>query len=304
VGARSYPGDLPDLESLRCFLAAAHLLNFRKAARTVALTPAAFGSRIKQLEERFGRSLFARTTRTVTLTQAGLALLPHVTACLDAAVDCQRAARGETGFAPTELVLGTRQELGLSWVVPQIDVLEKVLPWLSLHLYFGAGPDLLLRVRTAEIDCAITSTRMSDPRLDALPIHREDYVFVGAPKLLARHPFTKPEHSKKHVLLDASQDMPLFRYFVDAVPDATFEFARIVRLGSIEAIKQRAVAGAGVAVLPLYHVRRELAQARLRRILPRIEASHDYFRLVFRAADPRRTAFEALGEAMRRVALR
>src|SRR5205814_799160 len=119
-------GDLPDLESLRCFLAAAHLLNFRKAARTVALTPAAFGSRIKQLEDRFGRALFARTTRTVTLTQAGLALLPHVTACLDAAVDCQRAARGETGPAPTELVLGTRQELGLSWVVPQMDALEKV----------------------------------------------------------------------------------------------------------------------------------------------------------------------------------
>lgn len=299
MSARSYPGDLPDLESLRCFLAAAHLLNFRKAARTVALTPAAFGSRIKQLEDRFGAPLFARTTRTVTLTQAGLALVPHATACLDAAVDCQRAARGETGPPPIELVLGTRQELGLSWIVPQIEGLQRALPWLSLHFYFGAGPDLLLRVRTAEIDCAVTSTRMSDPRLDALPLHREDYVFVGAPKLLDKNPFAKPEHARKHVLLDASQDLPLFRYFLDAVPNASFEFGRVVRLGSIEAIKQRALAGAGVAVLPLYHVRDEIDRKRLRRVLPKLDATHDYFRLVFRAADPRRSAFEALADRMR-----
>lgn len=304
MAARSYPGDLPDLESLRCFLAAAHLLNFRKAARTVALTPAAFGSRIKQLEGRFGAPLFARTTRTVTLTQAGLALVPHATSCLDAAVECQRAARGETGPAPIELVLGTRQELGLSWIVPQIDALSRAYPWMSLHLYFGSGPDLLLRVRTAEIDCAITSTRMSDPRLDALPLHREEYVFVAAPKLLARHPFTKPEHAKGHVLLDASQDLPLFRYLLDAVPNASFEFARVLRLGSIEAIKQRALAGAGVAVLPRYHVQIALQQKRLRRILPRIEATHDYFRLIFRSADPRRSAFEALADHMRGIPLR
>jgi len=40
---------LPSLESLRCFVEAARLLNFRKAARAVALTPAAFGARIRQL---------------------------------------------------------------------------------------------------------------------------------------------------------------------------------------------------------------------------------------------------------------
>ena len=42
----------------------------------VALTPAAFGQRIKQLEEQLGTSLFHRTTRSVRLTESGLALLP------------------------------------------------------------------------------------------------------------------------------------------------------------------------------------------------------------------------------------
>ena len=174
-----------------------------------------------------------------------------------------------------------------------------------MHLYFGAGPDLLLRVRTAEIDCAVTSTRMSDPRLEALPLHREDYVFVGATRLLARTPFTRPAHSRDHVLLDASPDMPLFRYLLDAVgPEVRFDFSRVIRLGSIEAIKRRALAGAGVAVLPRYHVRAELARGHLRRILPRAAPSHDYFRLVFRRGDARRSVLERLAEQMRTVPLR
>ena len=93
------------------------------------------------------KPLFARTTRVVTLTAAGLALLPEATACLEAADRAVRAARGETRPQEIEVVLGTRHELGLSWVLPQLRALTAALPWLQLHLYFGSGPDLLLRVR-------------------------------------------------------------------------------------------------------------------------------------------------------------
>jgi hypothetical protein len=42
---------------------------------------------------------------------------------------------------------------------------EEVLPSLDIHLYFGSGPDLLLRLRSREIDCAVTSSRVADPKL-------------------------------------------------------------------------------------------------------------------------------------------
>ncbi len=42
---------LPSIDSLRCFEAAARTLQFRSAARAVALTPTAFGQRIQKLEE-------------------------------------------------------------------------------------------------------------------------------------------------------------------------------------------------------------------------------------------------------------
>jgi DNA-binding transcriptional LysR family regulator len=296
---------LPSLDSLRCFAAAARLLNFRAAARTVALTPAALGQRIQKLEEELGAQLFRRTTRSVALTEAGLALLPAAEQCLAAARECGRAARGESGPPPMEITLGTRQELGMSWVVPQLDRIAETFPRLDLHLYFGSGPDLLLRVRTMEIDCAVTSSRYTDPKLDAIRLHREDYAFVGARALLARRPLTRDEHASAHTLLDASAELPLFRYFRDAPGGGDrLHFQRIVRLGSIEAIRARVLAGAGVAVLPLYQVAADLEARALRRVLPAVKPLHDWFRLVFRADDVRRPVYEKLAAMMNAAPLR
>lgn len=286
---------LPSLDSLRCFLAAARLLNFRAAARAVALTPAALGQRIQKLESELGANLFHRSTRAVSLTEAGLALLPAAQRCLDAASECVRAARGEIGPPPMEITLGTRQELGMSWVLPQLDRLAGALPSLDLHLYFGSGSDLLLRVRTLEIDCAITSSRFSDPKLDSVRLLREDYVFVGAPALLKKKPLTRDEHAEAHTLLDENPGLPLFRYFREAPGGGDrLHFGRIVRLGSIETIRQRALQGAGVAVLPAYVVERDLATNALRRLFPAVTPLHDWFRLVFRADDPKRPVYEKL----------
>src|SRR3989442_203920 len=148
---------LLDLESLRCFGAAARLLNFRAAARSVALTPAALGQRIRQLEEQLSVPLFHRTTRKVFLTQAGLALVPSAERALAASEECARAARGEIDPAPLDLVVGTRHELGISWLLPMLADLRAVRPGLTLHLYFGSGADLIIRARTLEIDCAVGS---------------------------------------------------------------------------------------------------------------------------------------------------
>ena len=49
---------------------------FRAASRTVGLSPAALGQRIRQLEEQVGAPLFVRSTRKVELTGAGMNLLP------------------------------------------------------------------------------------------------------------------------------------------------------------------------------------------------------------------------------------
>lgn len=296
---------LPSIDSLRCFVAAARLLNFRAAARSVALTPAALGQRIQKLEDELGARLFLRTTRSVALTEAGLALLPAAEHCLSAAEECARAARGETGPPPMEITVGTRQELGMSWLVPQLTLLSSTFPSLDVHLYFGSGPDLLLRVRTLEIDCAVTSSRFTDPKLESIRLHREDYAFVGAAALLRDRPLTKDAHAAQHTLLDASADLPLFRYFRDAPGGGDrLHFGKIVRLGSIEAIRQRALEGAGVAVLPEYQIAGDLARRAFRRVFPKVAPLHDYFRLVFRADDVKRPIYEKIAAQLAGFPLR
>ena len=169
------------LEGLRCFVVAARLPTFRAAARSVALSPAAFGQRIRQLEEELDAPLFHRTTRAVALTEAGLRLLGDAERVLAAADELRHVGRGAPGIRPVELVLGTRHELGLSWIVPLVGALERDQPGLTLHLYFGSGPDLVMRIRSFALDCAVTSSRIVDPKLDELRLHEEQYRFVGCP---------------------------------------------------------------------------------------------------------------------------
>ena len=296
---------LPSVDNLRCFLAAARLLHFRSAARAVALTPAAFGQRIRQLEDQVGAPLFTRSTRRVSLTSAGVSLVPAAERCLASAEECLRAARGETGPAATELVLGTRHELGLSWIVPQIDRLQAAHPWLRLHVYIGSGPDLLLRVRTLEIDCAVTSSRFEDPKLDTIQLHEERYVFCASASLLRRVPFRRAEHAAQHTLIDASAERPLFRYWVDAPGGGDrLRFGSATWMGNIEAIRARVAAGAGVAVLPEYYVREELRRRRFMAVLPQVKLRSDWFRLVFRVDDRRRNVFELLAKSLAAEPLR
>src|SRR4029079_7089443 len=107
-----------------------------------------------------------------------------------------------------------------------------------------------------------------------------------------RRPPPKDEHAASHPPLDSTAALPLLRYFRDAPGGGDrLHFGRVVRLGSIEAIRRRALHGAGAASLPLYQVKKALARRACRRIFPKVELLHDYFRLVFRSDDARRPVF-------------
>ncbi len=297
--------DIPTIDSLLAFSEVARWLSFRAAARALALTPTALGQRVRQLEERVGRPLFLRTTRRVSLTEAGLALVPAAQAAIAATGDCLRAGRGETGPPPQDLVVGTRHELGMSWIMPLLPLVRRARPELTLHVYFGSGPDLLLRVRAGEVSCAVGSMRVDDPALDSVRLHREDYVFVAAPMLLRRRPLRRAADAERHTLIDERPALPLFSYWRDAAGGAMpLRFGRVIHFGTIAAIRAGVLAGDGVAVLPHYLVDGDLRARRLAVVFPRVRPLHDYFRLIFRADDPRAALYRALGALMATVPLR
>ncbi len=295
---------LPDLDSLRCFAAAATHLNFSVAARTVALSPAAFSARISALEDLLGVRLLERSTRRVALTVAGARLLPQAQRTLDEAARCRPAARGDGTPTPFELILGTRWELGLSWIVPALDGLGAARPERTIHLQFGDSPDLLGRVHRGQVDAMVSSIRLGSPGLEYAALHVEDYVFVATPALLERLPLTAAADAAVHTLLDAHPDLPLFRYFLDAQPPAaTWTFMRTEILGAIAAIRHRALVGAGVAVLPHYFVADDLGAGRLTRVLPAQPLLADSFRLVWRTGHPRDAELGLLAAELRALPL-
>lgn len=285
---------LPDLESLRCFDEAARCLNFRVAASRVHLSPAAFSDRIRRLEDQLGAPLFERTTRRVTLTGAGQRLADHARRCLDLAGRCAEVATGAEA-TPFALRIGTRYELGLSWLVPALGPLREARPERTIHLGFGEGEDLLARLHKGELDAVVSSLRLVRPGLETAPLHAEGYVFVGARRHLTRQPLRSAADASAHTLFDTLPDLPLFRYFRDARPPLEqWGFAHVELLGTIGAVRHRVREGAGVAVLPRYFVEEDLHRKVLLPILPETALPQDWFRLVWLAGHPHAAALRAL----------
>ena len=170
---------------------------------------------------------------------------------------------------------------------------------------FGDSPDLLARVRNGLLDCAVTSARLTSAGIAYETLHPENYVFVGSSSLLRKRPFSHAEDAPQHVLVDATPDLPLFRYLLDALGRRdTWPFANAEYLGTIGAIRLRLLQGTGVAVLPHYFVARDIKARRLKRLLPRVDLQQDAFRLVWRSGHPRENELRALAADLARVPLR
>lgn len=270
--------DLPSLEGLRYFLAAAEYGNFRRAAEQMHITAAALGQRIKQLEQQLGTALFVREARAVKLTEAGHRLIDAARATLREAARCRDAVHtGE--ILPLAITLGTRFELGMSWILPSVLALQTERPQWSIDLYFGSGPDLLEQLQARRVDCIVTSAPVLHKRWTTEFLHTETYVFVGSPALLALSPFQTPEDARSHTLLDIDESLPLTRYLTSATGELSFAAHRLCGAGF--AIHDMVLRGLGVAVLPEYIVRPDLSQGRLQRLLPAASLLSDSFRLIF-----------------------
>ncbi|MFT7518670.1 MAG: LysR family glycine cleavage system transcriptional activator [Kiritimatiellia bacterium] len=290
-----------DLLDLRCFLAATDASTFRAAAKRVHLSPGAFSDRIRRLEEDLGTTLFHRTSRSIRLAEAGHRLRPHARALLANADKCRTVVSDNDSPLPYEMTLGTRYELGISWICPALPHLLQAHPERTLHLYMADAPDLLGRVESGAIDAVIFSTRLTSPRLRYVTLHTESYVFVGAPGTV----MNSLDDCAKHTLIDVAADLPLFRYLVDAMPGGRpWAFHRHWYLGGIGGMRALIVQGQGVGVLPMYFVKDDIDNGRLVRLLPDQVLLGDNFRLVWRQNHPFEYRLQGLAEELQAIPLR
>src|SRR5690625_1419248 len=109
---------LPPLNTLRVFDAAARHLSFKAAARELFVTPGAVSQQIKRLEETLGVTLFHRLTRHIVLTDAGRTYYPAIHKALG---DITVATDNLTANRHTQVLnVSVFPSLAIRWLVPRL----------------------------------------------------------------------------------------------------------------------------------------------------------------------------------------
>lgn len=141
------------MTALLAFERAARHLSFRKAAKDLGLSPSAISHQIRGLEERFGVSLFHRTTRSIQLSPAGSRYLQTVTEALGRLEESGRELLGEGGGVRGELRVSALPFFTSTVILPALSSLAQHQPGLTLRLeathqyadFDSAGVDVAIR---------------------------------------------------------------------------------------------------------------------------------------------------------------
>jgi DNA-binding transcriptional LysR family regulator len=127
-----------DLADLTAFVAVADNLNFRAAASRLGVTPSALSHTMRHFEERLGFRLLNRTTRSVSLTDAGLRVLDRLRPAVEQISRGLEDLKSEQGHPFGNLRLYLTHLAGAAVIAPV---------WAR---FLSTFPDVQLEVHTAE----------------------------------------------------------------------------------------------------------------------------------------------------------
>jgi DNA-binding transcriptional LysR family regulator len=172
------------LGSIELFCSTAELGSFTAAAAAAAVTPAAVSRAISRLETRLGVRLFVRTTRSLTLSDAGRDYYEQCRGALNQLVEAERVVTGRQSTPSGLLRISMATPYGHYRVLPLLPAFSERYPEVHVEFHlsnrnvdFGEeGFDLAIRGRAPE-----------DSTMIARPLEDAELVVVATPDYLARH---------------------------------------------------------------------------------------------------------------------
>jgi LysR family transcriptional regulator, glycine cleavage system transcriptional activator len=202
---------------------------------------------------------------------------------------------------PPAITIGTRWEVGMSWLWPSLAALRKRRPAHRFDCHFGSGEEILRLLTSGDLDVILTSAPHAVRGFGVVEVAREDYVMVAAPRL-ARS-VRSIEDLREHVLIEHDRSFPFLRY-VDPATRSAIVCRDVWFVGSTRTMTSALLQGFGVGILPRYLARTPLATGRLKRILPGVRLQTDRCRLVYRLDRDVTRAVETVRGALDRHGLR
>jgi len=142
-----------DIVLLRTFEAVARLSSFTKAGQQLNLTQSAVSAHVRRLEEQAGSALFERSTRTVSLTPQGQALLGYAKAILRLSEEARTLMKG-SGNA-FHLRIGASDDLTSTWLPSVLSKFQDSRSAKSLELQISNTTVLLESMDRGELDLII-----------------------------------------------------------------------------------------------------------------------------------------------------
>ena len=281
--------NLPPLNSLRAFEAAARHLSFTKAAEELHVTPAAISHQIKALEEQLGVPLFRRLTRALRLTQAGQAALPPMRDGFDKLADAVDLLRAHEDSGAVTVSLDP--SFAAKWLVPRLDRFRAAHPELDVRL---DATDKLADFERDNVDLAIRYGGGNYPGLEVERLLSEEIFPVCSPKLLeGPAPLEKPDDLRHHTLIHLEWDSenvtaPNWRMWLLAAGIHDIDFTRGPVFSMTTLALQAAIEGLGVALASSFLVADDLAAGRL--VMPFDLSVCDPLDFAYHIVVPKRTA--------------
>lgn len=242
------------LSRLSCFIAVAEELHFGRAAERLHMTQPPLSRQIQQLESELGVHLIDRTTRSVTLTPAGVAFLPDARRILQlaegAALNVKRVPAGDLGTVVIGFTAASAHP-----VLPRLfDAARQQIPDVKLELREMVTAVQIEALMTGELDLGMARPSLKRPGLVSRPLLHEQLIAA----LPAAHPLVEVRRQLTLNDLDG-QDMIMYspvqaRYFNEllistfTIAGATPRYVQYVTQAHTMLVLVRS--GIGIALVP------------------------------------------------------
>jgi len=240
------------------FVATAEAESFSQAARRLGLSTSGVSREVARLEERLQTRLLYRTTRRVSLTDAGRAFLARCRGLIHDRDEALAAVGEEDGEVKGLLRMTCSSAYGERYVVPAVNAFALAHPKLSLHIELD---DTVRDIVSEGFDLAIRFGRLTDSRLIAKRLASRTRRLCASPVYLASAgtPRTIADLETHAGVLGAADTWP----FREGEREIAFKPQGRFRCNSGQAVLDATLQGLGVCQLPNFYVDPAIADGRL-----------------------------------------
>lgn len=168
-----------DVLGLQAFVSIAERGSFRAAASHLNLSQTALSHRIRKLEESLGTPLFLRTTRQVSLTAAGTALLPRARRIFEDLGVALDEVRVDTHEGDEQVSVGCLPTVAAHCMPAVIAAFAKRYPGIGVRVHDNSASEIADKVQSGEAEFGVTIVAANRWDLELKPVVKEPFVLVS-----------------------------------------------------------------------------------------------------------------------------